>query len=520
MDQPSSDEQSIYSILDYFMNNRHKTRDKSELHQVSMFYYIDELINATFKKWALKPLSADTLDNKPYLQTLGELHLLLAPDTIDEHLIPLFDLRYKSSTPLQQVSSFMEEVFHQAKRPAFTAHVEPSNTTKVERCSICLEDLADDSENMDWAKSHSSVITSCGHIFGGNCLSIWLSNVKTRSCPCCREDFNSVDGDCDLRWKNRGDMWRWYKERKYTILECQGRCGVTSGRYCWDDCSLEEIQAQFLMQDTFPIPPVHWAYIIMDINMALRAGAYLSTQSLEKYVKRTLIVVEALNDNIPRTSARKIKKWRREMLDEYEKLAKGSSEAKMKFCAKLLNRLHDVVEHFERVFHPELGDEYDEDFNAIDLDGLQADCGRRAPHFNTSLTLSNYLVCLRDGLRPDTILDWDDLSGLRRDQIGVVEALTKISQQTSSFVDANSMKAYLKDRIKLLTKSFDLLSKFVWERERRNFEPELVQGNSDISEALKKIHAMEKEERKKSEGVKLSRGQRKKLAKRRRTTSG
>jgi hypothetical protein len=519
MDQPSSGERSMYSILDHFMNNRLRTGDKSELHQISMFYYIDELINSTFNKWALTPLSADTLDNKSYLQTLGEVPLLMTPDAIDEHLIPLFDSRYKTSALLQQVSAFMEEVVHGAQRPAFTAHVEPSNTPKGERCSICLEDLTDNTANMDWENSHSSVITSCGHIFGGNCLSMWLSNVETRSCPCCREDFNKLYEDCDLRWESRGDMWRWYKERKNTMLKCKGRGGHTSGRYCWDCCSLEEIQAQFLMQNTFPIPPKHWTYIIMDINMALRAGSHLSTQTLGEYVKRSLIVAEGLYDNIPRTSARKIKKWQRERLDEYEKLAEGSSEAKMKFCVGLLNKLHDVVEHFERVVHPEWQDDYDENFNAIDLDGLQADCGRRAPHFNISQTLWKYLAYLRNELRPDTIVRWDGLSGLRRDQTGILEALSKISQKTSIIVEAQFMRAYLKDRIKLLTESFDLLSKFVWDRERCEFEPDLVEGNSDISEALKTIDAMEKEERKKPETVKLSRGQRKKLAKRRRTTS-
>jgi hypothetical protein len=114
MDQPSSGERSMYSILDHFMNNRLRTGDKSELHQISMFYYIDELINSTFNKWALTPLSADTLDNKSYLQTLGEVPLLMTPDAIDEHLIPLFDSRYKTSALLQQVSAFMEEVVHGA----------------------------------------------------------------------------------------------------------------------------------------------------------------------------------------------------------------------------------------------------------------------------------------------------------------------------------------------------------------------------------------------------------------------
>lgn len=517
MDQPTSGEPSMYSVLDHFMNNPIRTRDKSELHQISIFYHIDELINATFNKWALTPFSTDTLDNKPYLQKLGELPLLLTPDTIDEQLIPLFDPRYKNSILLQQVSSFMEEVVHRAERPAFTAHVEPSNTPNGERCSICLEDLTDNTANIDWENSHSSVITSCGHIFGGSCLSMWLSNINTRSCPCCRADFNQLYEDYDLRWGNRGDMWRWYKERKHTMLKCRGRCGHKSGRYCWDNCSLEEIQAQFLMQNTFPIPPRHWAYIIMDINMALRAGAHLSTQSLGEYVKRTLIVVKGLYDNIPRTSARKIKKWQKERFHEYEELAKGSSEAKMKFCARLLNKLNEVMEHFERVVHPDWQDEYDEYFNAIDLDRLQADCGRGGPHFNTTQTLWKYLARLRNQLRPDTILHWDNLRGLRRDQIGVLEALSRISEQTSSIVGVESMRAYLKDRVKLLTGWFDFLAKFVWERDRCEFELELVKGYADISEALEKIDALEMEERKKSEMGKLSRGQRKKLVKRRRT---
>ena len=191
----------------------------------------------------------------------------------------------------------------------------------------------------------------------------------------------------------------------------------------------------------------------------------------------------------------------------------------MKFCAGLLNKLHEVVEHFERVVHPEWQDEYDEDFNAIDLDRLQADCGRGGPHFNTSQTLWRYLARIRNELRPETIVHWENLSGLRRDQIGVLEALDKISEQTSSIVGADLMRAYLKDRVKLLVEWFDLLSKFVWERDRSEFEPDLVRGYADISEALEKIDALEKEERKKSEMGKLSKGQRKKLAKRRRTKS-
>ena len=133
------------------------------------------------------------------------------------------------------------QLVHGGSSPWGSAPVEPSNTPKDERCSICLEDLTDNTANMYWENSHSSVITSCGHIFGGNCLSMWLSNIETRSCPCCREDFNKLYEDYDLRWESRGDMWRWYKERKNTMLKCRGRRGHTPGRYCWDNCSLEEI---------------------------------------------------------------------------------------------------------------------------------------------------------------------------------------------------------------------------------------------------------------------------------------
>lgn len=206
MDQLSSDAQSISQ-------------------QFTIYIYTDEEFKDCFYEWAALLTLADKLDRSEYLRTADARLQLLVQDTIDKHLIPLFDECYKSSILLQQVSLLLSEVVRRARRPAFTAHVEPSITLKGERCSICLEGLEDNSVSMGWRKSHSPVITSCGHIFGGNCLSIWLSSVSTRSCPCCRKDFNRIGKDCDLMWETRGDMWRWYRDRKHTRLACEGACG-------------------------------------------------------------------------------------------------------------------------------------------------------------------------------------------------------------------------------------------------------------------------------------------------------
>ncbi len=75
------------------------------------------------------------------------------------------------------------------------------------------------------------------------------------------------------------------------------------------------------------------------------------------------------------------------------------------------------------------------------------------------------------------------------------------------------MRVYLKNRIRLLNESFDLSSAILWGREGRNLEPKLIAGDSDISRALEVLKALETEARK------LSRGQRKKLARRRTTAS-
>jgi hypothetical protein len=106
-----------------------------------------------------------------HFQVVKELRLNI-PDIIDQRVIPLFDKRYEGSILLKQLRLLLTEVLDRAQRPAFTTNIDvPSNTLKGERYCICLEDLEDNIANKDWNDHHSQVITSCGHIFGGNCLS-------------------------------------------------------------------------------------------------------------------------------------------------------------------------------------------------------------------------------------------------------------------------------------------------------------------------------------------------------------
>ncbi len=136
---------------------------------------------------------------------------------------------------------------------------------------------------------------------------------------------------------------------------------------------MEEIQAQFLVQGTFEIPPQHWAYMILDINIALRAGDYLSTKSLRKYVKRTFVVLGGLCDHIPEIDAQRIKNWQDNTLDGYEKIGEFSSSKRMEFCAKLLNTLHGTMKLYERNAHPKRREEFNRqlgELTKIDLDKL------------------------------------------------------------------------------------------------------------------------------------------------------
>jgi hypothetical protein len=497
---------------------------QSTMNQISICYNMDEEYKNYFHRLPLTPAGNwRHLDDE---RTVDERLQLLTPDTIDKTLIPLYDKRYKGSILLEKVSRLLTEVAHRAQRPAFTTHVDiPSNLLKDERCSICLEDLEANTANMKWRSSHSPVMTSCGHVFGGNCLSIWLSNVQTRSCPYCRKDFNQIDKGCDLMWKTRGDLWRWYVDRKHTMLACEGHCGQNSGRYCWDYCGLDEIQAQFLMQDTFPIPPEHWVYIILDINVFLRAGDHLSRKKLKKYVKRTRIVLDGLCDHIPGMDAQIIKDWHNNALDGYEKIGEWPAEKRNNLCVKLLNMLHSAVELFERCAHLGRRDEFNkqlDELTMIDLDSLQADCGRNDGHhhFDTSQTIWEYACFVYEGMsRLDYAPIVGDLNGLRNEHDGVLDAFRKLSQRTSNPDEARSMRIYLMDRIAVLNASFQMFSDIIRRCNGRALGPNLVEGDSEICRAYWELKALETEEREQARARKLSKERYRKLARRQRTKS-
>jgi hypothetical protein len=480
---------------------------------------MDEEYKNYFRRFP--PTPADSLQPLDNVCTVDERRQLLTPDTIDKNLIPLYDERYKDSVLLEKVSGLLTEVARRAQRPTFTAHVNiPSNPLKDERCSICLENLEANIMGMDWRSSHSPVVTSCGHIFGGNCLSIWLSSVQTCSCPCCRKDFNDIDKGCDLMWKTRGDLWRWYVDRKHTMLACEGSCGQNLGRYCWDNCSLDEVQAQFLMQDTFPIPPEHWVHIILDINMFLRAGDYLSTKKLKKYVKRTRIVLNGLWAHLPAADGQQIKKWLNEIFIGYQNIREWSAKKRNRVCARLLNMLHKTVELFERYAHLGRREEFNEQLGelaTVNLDGLQADCGRNhsRSHFDTSQMIWEYVTFVNAGAsKLDAVFDVGDLKGLRTEQDGVLEALGKLSEFTHNPDEARLMRSYLMDRIAVLDTSFHMFSEILRRSEGRDLGPNLVEGDSEICRAYWELKALEAEEKEQAKARKMSRARYKKLARR------
>ena len=97
----------------------------------------------------------------PYLQ-----------DWMKEKVIPFHHSLFEGSFILRKVCTLLIEVINRAKRPAFMAHVSPAlPTLENETCPICWEALEFDIANSEaWERSHSAVVTSCGHIFGGTCL--------------------------------------------------------------------------------------------------------------------------------------------------------------------------------------------------------------------------------------------------------------------------------------------------------------------------------------------------------------
>jgi hypothetical protein len=436
-----------------------------------------------------------------HFQVVKELRLNI-PDIIDQRVIPLFDKRYEGSILLKQLRLLLTEVLDRAQRPAFTTHIDvPSNTLKGERCCICLEDLEDNIANKDWNDHHSQVITSCGHIFGGNCLSTWLSNAKTRSCPYCRKDFNQIAKACDLMWRTWGDMWRWYVERKHS-LHCKKGCANSSGRYLWDNCGLGDVQAQFYTQDIIPIHPQHWLYIILDINMFLRAADYLNTKNLRKYMKRTSMVLGGLCDHIPEKEAHAMKSRLRGLLPigclDKKELGEWTAEKKHEICAGLLNILHGAVNLFEK--HTKLTQSKILKFNEtvgevgmITLDCIQADCGIHNDYYNPVTTQTIWEFIFRfDKETEKGRAPFDECFGfLRREQRAVLEAVRKFSRRISNHLEARSMRAYLIRRIDVIWHFCRMFSEEICIGIGRAWS-ELVEGDRKICKALEELGSGER----------------------------
>ena len=149
------------------------------------------------------------------------------------------------------------------------------------------------------------------------------------------------------------------------------------GRYLWDRCSPEELQAQFEMQDEYPIELEHLVYIIMDINVNLRAGFHLDTRKLGKYLKRTRIVVDGLCYFAPIQEARVINTRVAELVPFWESNENvGRLNGNPKVVGRMLNLLHDSVMLFEkhigfsRFYRNQIWE-----MHSITLDGLQATPG-------------------------------------------------------------------------------------------------------------------------------------------------
>jgi len=141
----------------------------------------------------------------------------------EERILPLSDPHFNGSGLLRRVHQLLLEVQARAQLPAFTTHVATLifDELKNQYCSICKEELETNITNKDRRESHAPVITSCRHIFGGDCLSTWLANAKSRSCLYCRKDFNEVPENCGLTWKTWGDILRWFEDRKHSKSTCR-----------------------------------------------------------------------------------------------------------------------------------------------------------------------------------------------------------------------------------------------------------------------------------------------------------
>lgn len=446
---------------------------RANLHANSLKDHTAYTIDEDFKKHIDKKVR----DN-PLLQVAKVEYWLEASDTIDGRVTPLFSKCYEGSIVLEKTSLLLTEVIRGAERLAYTTQIDDAPKASNDgKCPICLEDLEAKIADTGWRSSHYAVITSCGHIFGSYCLSIWLSDPKRRSCPKCRKDFNQAVEDRNQTWQTWEDIRAWYTERKQTILECdhEHACIQWSGRYLWDGCSMEELQAQFDMQDYISVPLEHLVYIVLDVNINLRAADYLSTGNFNQYLDRTHIVLVGLFRHLSKENILDIRS-RLVRLEEpggYGEVGDWTAETRHEVCAELLNMLHGTMLLYEKqakkVVHEEAEDQpcylckQKEKLSSIDLDRLQANCGKSDRCFTSSQSLLEFAqgyeeYSSRPGM-PDRDSVLENLRWLGREQKAVLEAVSECIQRTSTFPDPRSMRAYLQDRICTLHHILRLFSK-------------------------------------------------------------
>jgi len=279
---------------------------------------------------------------------------------------------------------------------------------------------------------------------------------------------------------------------------------------------MEELRAQFDMQDDFPIQLEHLIYIVLDINLNFWAVDHLSTKNLGKYMKRTRIVVEGLCHYAPETEALEIKtrvaefvpfdlrasnkkvgpvteKEKSETEKEKEKpeSEKEKRETKTKrreICAGLLNVLYASVKLFEKhVPYPETSSFYSaqvREMGSVRLDDLQAACGTDARNrrFTSNQELWEHACSYVESDSEDEFST--RLRRLRLEQIALLKMAQRYSQKVISG-QMPSMTGYLMDRMAVINCTFE----WFWDRLSKNevwgsLRRELVEGNSQIIQAF------------------------------------
>jgi hypothetical protein len=276
------------------------------------------------------------------------------------------------------------------------------------------------------------------------------------------------------------------------------QCGQKSGRYLWDGCNMEEIRAQFDMQDEFPIQLEHLVYIVLDINVNLRAGDYLTTKNLGKYLKRTRIVVEGLCHYSPEQDAAETRMRAAELVPLgyggiNKKVGDLTAEKRQQVCAGLLNALHAAVKLFEKHIPPSqaLRSRHSQtrDVYSVSLDQLQDTCGvgvRNGRFASTQELWDRACVLLEIGSLPDPMFP-GNLLELRLEQTALLKMVHKYSQKVSSLGGTRSMEVYLMDRMAIVEFLFNVFSNRFSMNEYRHIRPKLVENNSQIIKAFETL---------------------------------